>query len=92
LKQAVTFLHGVFFDPEDGGDLLLRSIGWSSAEPFLTTTASCSNPPLLQLLCRSESEQGDRKQTLCCITYDKWEPFHKTTDFLDVMHRSASYL
>jgi hypothetical protein len=26
------FLLGIFFDPEDGGDMFLRNVGWLSAD------------------------------------------------------------
>jgi hypothetical protein len=26
------FLHGLFFDPEEGGDMLLWNVGWTSKD------------------------------------------------------------
>jgi hypothetical protein len=33
------FLHGIFFYPEDGGDMFLRNVGWLSMELSTEYTA-----------------------------------------------------
>jgi hypothetical protein len=68
-----SLLFGLFFDPEDGGDMFLRNVGLLSTDDMITAVrtsnptfseAYCQTPSFCDLFCEKKSFILAKKQLL----------------------------